>query len=303
MDRKSATPRAMANNIDAIGDKRDVCRFRARTVLVVLCILLLALVAIIAPAMGPRVRHRWAVETLRRHSAWTMFDDPQAIAESQRTGNYHVWHQAQGNWWLDVLTVQFGTDDELEGAAAALPNLIGLKQIEFGRYVTAAGIERLFAEAPPLSLEGVAFYGSSGSDRALVALKRAAHLEYIFSNTGHFTDAGLVALGEIKGLKRLDVIEEDRREKNPDRFTEKGFAAIGRLTELESLDLRGYRISESSLAKLRSLKKLRKLTICYSEVSSAAIEELQKGLPQCQVVLYDNWEPGAEAPPWFHKSK
>jgi hypothetical protein len=67
--------------------------------------------------------------------------------------------------------------------------------------------------------------------------------------------------------------------------------------------LRGYRISESSLAKLRSLKKLRKLTICYSEVSSAAIEELQKGLPQCQVVLYDNWEPGAEAPTWFHKSK
>jgi hypothetical protein len=290
--------------IDA--DSRDELhhgrRFRNRTVLAVLVVLLIAMIAIITPALGPRVRHRWAVETLRRNRAWTVFDDPEALAESQRTGNYHVLHQAQGNWWLDVLTVTFGTDEEIEGAAAALPNLIGLKQIEFGSQVTAAGIERLFAEAPRLSLDSIVFFGSSGSDPALAALKRSARIESIFANTGHFTDAGLAMLSEIKGLKRLTLLEEDPREKDPDRFTEQGFAAIGRLEELDSLDLRGYRIPDAAIEKFQSLKRLGKLTICYSEASSAAIERFRKTLPQCQVVTSGNWEPGEEPPAWFRRT-
>src|SRR5262245_2377638 len=83
-------------------------RVSPRTLLAVLIGLMLLLIAVITPAVAPRVRHRWAVETLRGQQAWLYFDDAKAIAEAQRTGNYHVWHEAQGNWWLDVVTVQFG---------------------------------------------------------------------------------------------------------------------------------------------------------------------------------------------------
>jgi hypothetical protein len=273
--------------------KRSV-RFSLRTTLAVFAAAAIAL-TLITQLILPRVRHRLAVEQIRRNRGWILFKDEQAMAEASRIGNYEVWERAQGNRWLDAVELHFSGDAEIAAAVNSVPKLIGVKHIQFSRGVTLKGIKQLFDQTPPMSLDCVSFFGPSGSDEAMAALKSQKRVHQVFGNTISITDDGLVSLADVPGLRILCLVEESTG-RNVDRFTHRGFSAIGNLQSLEILSLRGYRLSDASVESFHALRSLKILYITDCIVPGDAIADLQKALPACEVGVARNSEPDSASP-------
>jgi hypothetical protein len=91
-----------------------------------------------------------------------------------------------------------------------------------------------------------------------------------------FTDRDLVRLHGLATLIVLDLSES--------RVTDKGLARLKGLTSLEYLDLRDTLVTDKGLQVLKGLTALRLLDLTNTKVTDAGVKELQKALPELEVV-------------------
>jgi hypothetical protein len=69
-------------------------------------------------------------------------------------------------------------------------------------------------------------------------------------------------------------------------LTDQGLRHIGCLSELTSFWLVGVPIGDAGLKWLRPLKKLRQVRLMGTHVTAAGIAELQKSLPNCEIIYH-----------------
>ena len=94
------------------------------------------------------------------------------------------------------------------------------------------------------------------------------------------TDADLIHLAELSGLKRLTL--------ESNRVTGTGFEHLRGMSQLETLEIHGHDITDASLAHLKWLPQLRHFKLrrdfvpnCRSKITDAGLAHL-KALPQLQ---------------------
>ena len=113
-------------------------------------------------------------------------------------------------------------------------------------------------------------------DDGLRHLKGCAMLEALVLDNTQVTGPGL---GHLTGLPKLDHLSLKACP-----ITDEGIATITGLAALERLDLSQTPITDASLGHLKSLSKLAKLELNGTSVTPAAVEDLQRALPDCQIV-------------------
>jgi hypothetical protein len=91
-----------------------------------------------------------------------------------------------------------------------------------------------------------------------------------------FTDHDVAVLRGLATLIVLDLSES--------RVTDKGLAHLKELTSLEHLDLRDTPVTDKGLQTLKGLTALRLLDLTNTRVTAAGVKELQKALPELEVV-------------------
>jgi hypothetical protein len=83
----------------------------------------------------------------------------------------------------------------------------------------------------------------------------------------------------LSGLATLIVVDLSES-----RVTDKGLVHLKGLTSLEHLDLRGTPVTDKGLQALKGLTALRLLDLTDTKVTDAGVKELQKALPELEVV-------------------
>ncbi|HJT31543.1 MAG TPA: hypothetical protein VJ783_05785 [Pirellulales bacterium] len=91
-----------------------------------------------------------------------------------------------------------------------------------------------------------------------------------------FAEQGLAPLRYLPTLVSVDLHGCD--------VSDAGLVYLGELRRLRELDLSETPVSDAGLAHLRGLTSLRHLYLKNTRVSDAAVGELQKALPNCEVV-------------------
>ncbi len=89
------------------------------------------------------------------------------------------------------------------------------------------------------------------------------------------TDAGLVALARLPGLRSLTL--------HTRKVTGAGLAHLHGLAELRHLSLHGLRIEDGDLMQLANLAHLRTLNLSVRGVTWDGVGRIQKALPQLSV--------------------
>lgn len=90
--------------------------------------------------------------------------------------------------------------------------------------------------------------------------------ELDLSSCEQITDAGLVALKDLKNLRTLDL---------PEGIGDAGLVQLAGLQKLESLNLAGANITDAGLVHLRGLTALRVLNISLTRVTDAGLVNLR----------------------------
>jgi hypothetical protein len=91
-----------------------------------------------------------------------------------------------------------------------------------------------------------------------------------------FTDQDVALL---RGLATLIVLDL-----SGSRVTDKGLVHLKGLTDLEHLDLRDTPVTDKGLRTLKGLTALRLLDVTDTKVTAAGVKELQKALPEAEIV-------------------
>ncbi len=90
-------------------------------------------------------------------------------------------------------------------------------------------------------------------------------------------DKDLDYVGKLVKLKELDLSGTE--------VTAGGISSLSKLTELERLWLDGTKLDDSTLDKLQGNKKLVKLSLSETGISTDSVAEFKKSLPNCEVVI------------------
>jgi hypothetical protein len=118
--------------------------------------------------------------------------------------------------------------------------------------------------------------GTKVTDAALKDLADLKQLEILDLRNASVSDAGLKELGELTQLRELYLIG--------DAITDAGLKQIAAHKKLEKLYLVGAQVTDAGLKNLANLKELHELNVSDTLVTAAGERELQKALPNCQVV-------------------
>jgi hypothetical protein len=95
-------------------------------------------------------------------------------------------------------------------------------------------------------------------------------------SSNRFTDRDVSLL---RGLATLIVLDL-----GGSKVTDKGLAHLQELTSLEHLDLRDTPVTDKGLQTLKRLTVLRLLDLTNTRVTDAGVKELQKALPEVEIV-------------------
>jgi hypothetical protein len=98
----------------------------------------------------------------------------------------------------------------------------------------------------------------------------------VYLNGSEATDADLVSLRDLRGLKFLYLTET--------RLTDAGMECLGGFTQLRGLSLANTQVTDAGLNQLQGLRQLRVLRFENTHVTDAGIMELQQFLPNTQIV-------------------
>ena len=90
-----------------------------------------------------------------------------------------------------------------------------------------------------------------------------------------FNDASMAAVGDLPNLRRLNFVGTPG--------TDAGLVYVERLAQLERLNVSDTQITDSGLTHLQGLAQLRELCLRGTGVSAAAVDAVQRALPQCKI--------------------
>lgn len=169
-----------------------------------------------------------------------------------------------------VSWIQTHYDNLLKGLSAA-------NEADLGK-VTAAGgrIAPLAASSPLLAVDFLVNRDQTTDDKiaSIAAVKnQLAHLD--LSRTV-VTDSGLAPLKGLPRLTRLDL--------HSTQVTDAGVKHLADLPNLTYLNLYDTQVSDAAIADLAKLKSLRSVYLWQSQVTEKGAQELQKALPDAEVV-------------------
>ena len=114
------------------------------------------------------------------------------------------------------------------------------------------------------------------TDMELVHLKGLRSLQWLDLSHTKVTDAGLVQLKRLTQLERLIL--------DGTQVTDVGLVHLESLTKLELLDLSGTEVTDAGLVHLLHLNKLKTLGLFETKVTERGVRELQKALPNVEIV-------------------
>jgi predicted negative regulator of RcsB-dependent stress response len=86
-------------------------------------------------------------------------------------------------------------------------------------------------------------------------------------------------LAHLQGMTQLGVLHLDDTQ-----VSDAGMAHLRGLTQLEVLLLDDTQVSDAGLADLGGLTELRVLSLCNTQITDAGIAEVQKALPNCEII-------------------
>lgn len=114
------------------------------------------------------------------------------------------------------------------------------------------------------------------TDAGLKHLAGLQGLERLMLRDTQVTDAGLVHVANLKGLTSLWL--------DGTQITDAGLVHLIGLTRLDFLILSNTPVTDAGLVPLANLKGLTYLNLTNTHVTDAGIAELQKALPNCEIL-------------------
>jgi len=179
---------------------------------------------------------------------------------------------------LKSLTATGGTQERAQALTTenmknlrVLKNLETLELAQFGNddwVANCAGLLKMrsFVMLPASNL----------TDRSAEVFAKMPELVQLMIHGCHITDAGFAKLSGLKKLKRLGLQYAP--------ITDASMPIIGQNTDLENMTLSFTNITDAGLPYLYNLKKLTYLGLQSQTLTPAAVAELRRQLPQCNVV-------------------
>lgn len=145
--------------------------------------------------------------------------------------------------------------------------------------ISAEGLKKLSSLQ---NLESLNLYANAINNETLKELAPLMNLRELDLSLTSVTDAGLEQLGSLKKLTKLTLLYSEGFA-GP-KITNAGLSPLSQLEQLRDLNLVGARITDAGVDDLRQLQNLRRLTVSRSQISPAGVRNLQKALPECDVV-------------------
>lgn len=232
----------------------------------------------------------------------------EAKGEIQVDAGLHVWLQVEFNAAADLsplvklapddlygidLSATLVTDDQLRHLAG----LTGLRNLLLnGTAITGEGLWHL---RPLVNLELINLSDTAANDAALDHLQAMIFLKRLFLANTKITKAGLAKIAALPALESLNLfgtrIDDNGLAslRNATKLRDLGLAHtkvgdaglqhVVAIPSLERLDLSGLKVHDESAKGLVLLTKLIWLGLDATPFTKLGVQELQKGLPSCQI--------------------
>lgn len=121
------------------------------------------------------------------------------------------------------------------------------------------------------------------TDAGIGRLKRLPALEHLSLRASRLSDASLVHLAGMKGLKRVDLHGSGQPGVNLGRrFTIEGVKQLKALPDLRSLSLTNFAAADGFLG-LKELTQLRELTLMMANIRAEELDALGEALPKTRI--------------------
>jgi hypothetical protein len=152
-------------------------------------------------------------------------------------------------------------------------------------FYCSSGTDGLLAQLNKVpQVEGVVLNLTDVTDDGMKSIATLKNLKYFRLYAGNVSDQGFALLKDATGLEHLELVNT--------RITDKSLPLLKKMPNLTFLALSyearlGSTFTEAGLENLKSLTKLKKLYLCDGWASKAAIEKLQKVLPDCTISTED----------------
>lgn len=179
--------------------------------------------------------------------------------------------------------------------------LQGLNQVKWlaldNPYVTNADLVHLRRLT---KIEALSLRTSQITDAGLVHLQGFTKLERLYLNDTQVTDAGLVFLRRLNQIRELDLCNTKVSNAGlihlqaltqlrklflgKTQITDVGLIHLEGLSQLEELDLNNTQVTDAGLSFLAGLNRLQWLQLGITPVTDAGCDELQKALPNLEIV-------------------
>lgn len=141
---------------------------------------------------------------------------------------------------------------------------------------TLGGVVRQMANDSNAIEVDFQFSGAALKDEHLQVLQSIKPIALLrLKNTG-ITDAALISVGKLTGLKRLDL--------SGTAITDAGLKHLADLQELESLNLFSTAVTDTGLDAVRGWPALKQLLVWRTKVSADGIARLQMARPALEVI-------------------
>jgi hypothetical protein len=147
---------------------------------------------------------------------------------------------------------------------------------------------------------GVQLGDTQVTDTGLAHLRGLTQLRWLYLHNTQVSDAGLAHLGGLTQLVNLDLDNAQVSDLglvhlrgltnirilslNNTQVSDAGLLHLRGLTQLQALGLARTQVSDAGLEYLRGLTQLRHLFLNNTRVTDASVAELQKALPNCDII-------------------
>jgi hypothetical protein len=165
-----------------------------------------------------------------------------------------------------------------DGCIDALLRIRLLRGLNLGdTAISPQGISKLAAST---SLQNLTFYGRWVTNPHLEELANFPNLSHLQVIRTSITDRGVVGLGQIPSLRRLEIYSD--APVSDAGVTDAGVVGLKRLADLESLEIMSWGLTDASLAVIGELPRLRHVRL-WGQFSDEGVRQLKAKLPGCYI--------------------
>jgi len=147
-----------------------------------------------------------------------------------------------------------------------------------------AWVRKLFGEDFFTDISEVTsfFATSEMGDECLAHLDPFTELTNVCLQRSQVTDSGLGHLARIPNLAELSLAETNITDKGLEHLSQ--LPHLAQLKQLRCLHLESTAVTDAGLIHIRKLKGLVQLNVAKTGVTAAGVADLQKALPNCNIV-------------------